>query len=85
MRRPSLLRIGSQWSVITSGMSNLDAAARGTKQPKVSMSLLEGMVPASNPRRLHLMRWTQSLSKVKVSYLLGRMSSSITPLGRTAS
>ena len=49
------------------------------------MSLLEGVVPASNPRRLHLMRWTQSLSKVKVSYLLGRMSSSITPQGRTVS
>ena len=31
------------------------------------------------------MCWTQSLSKVKVSYLLGRMSSSVTPLGRTAS
>ena len=48
------------------------------------MSLLEGVVPASNPRRLHLMRWTQLLSQVKVSYLLGRMSSSITLLGRTA-
>ena len=31
------------------------------------------------------MHWTQSLSEVKVSYLLGRMSSSVTPLGRTAS
>ena len=31
------------------------------------------------------MRWTQSLSEVKVSYLLGRMSSSVTPRGRTAS
>ena len=31
------------------------------------------------------MCWTQSLSEVKVSYLFGRMSSSITPLGRTAS
>ena len=49
------------------------------------MSLLEGVVPASNPRRLHLMHWTQLLSEVKVSYLLGRMSSSVTPLGRTAS
>ena len=84
-RRPSLLRIGSQWSVFTSGRSNSDAAAQGTKQPKVSMSLLEGVVPAYNPRRLHLMRWTQSLSKVKVSYLLERMSSSVTPPGRTAS
>ena len=31
------------------------------------------------------MCWTQSLSEVKVSYLLGRMSSSITPWGRAAS
>ena len=85
MRRPSLLRIGSQWSVITSGRSNSDTAAQGTKRLKVSMSLLEGVVPASNPRRLHLTRWTQSLSEIKVSYLLGRMSSSISPLGRTAS
>ena len=84
-RRPFALRIGSQWSVITSGKSNLDDAARGTKQSEVSMSFLVSMVPASNPRRLRLMRWTQSLSEVKVSYLLGRMSSSVTPLGRTAS
>ena len=84
-RRPSLLRIGSQWSVITSERSDSDAAAQGTKWPEVSMSFLEGMVPASNPRRLHLMCWTQSLSEVKVSYLFGRMSSSITPPGRTAS
>ena len=83
--RPSSWRIGSQWSVITSGRSNSDAAAQGTKQSEVSMSFLEGMVPASNPRRLHLMRWTQSLSEAKVSYLLGRMSSSVTPLRRTAS
>ena len=84
-RRPSLLRIGSQCSVITSGRSDLDAAAQGTKWLEVSMSLLEGVVPASNPRRLHLMHWTQSLSEVKISYLLGRMSSSVTPLGRTVS
>ena len=84
-RRPSALRIGSQWLVITSGRSNSDTATRGTKQSEVSMSFLEGVVPASNPRRLHLMCWTQSLSEVKVSYLLGRMSSSVTPLGRTAS
>ena len=84
-RRPSSLRIGSQWSVITSGRSNSDAAARGTMQSEVSMSFLEGVVPASKPRRLHLTCWTQSLSEAKVSYLLGRMSSSVTPLGRTAS
>ena len=74
MRRPTLLRIGSQWSVITSGRSDSDTAAQGMKRLKVSMSLLDGMVPASNPRRLHLTCWTQSLSEVKVSYLLGRMS-----------
>ena len=84
-RRPSSLRIGSQWSVITSSRSDSDATAQGTKWSEVSMSFLEDMVPASNPRRLHLMCWTQSLSEVMVSYLLGRMSSSVTPLGRTAS
>ena len=84
-RRPSTLRIGIQLSVITSGRSDSDNAAQGTKWSKVSMSFLEGVVPASNPRRLHLMCWTQLLSEVKVSYLLGRMSSSVTTLGRTAS
>ena len=57
-RRPSSWRIGSQWSVITSGRSDSDAATRGTKHSEVSMSFLEGVVPASNPRRLHLMHWT---------------------------
>ena len=84
-RRPASQRIGSQWLVITSGRSDSEAAAQGTKQSEVSMSFPEGMVPASNPRRLHLMCWTHSLSEAKVSYLLGRMSSSVTPLGRTAS
>ena len=60
MRRPSLLRIGSQCSVITSGRSNSDAAVRGTKRLELSMSLLEGEVPATNPRRLPLTLWTQS-------------------------
>ena len=60
MRRPSLLRIGSQCSVITSGRSDSDAAIQGTKWLELSMSLLEGVVPASNPRRLPLMLWTQS-------------------------
>ena len=31
------------------------------------------------------MHWTQSLSAAKVSYLLGSMSSFVTPLGRVAS
>ena len=55
------------------------------KHSEASMFSLEGMVPASNPKRLHLMCWTQPLSAIKVSYLLGRMSSSFTPLGRAAS
>ena len=84
-RRPSSQRIGSQWSVVTSGKSNSDAAAWGMKHSEVLMSFLEGMVPASNPRRLHLTCWTQPLSAAKVSYLLGRMYSSVTPLGRAAS
>ena len=61
-RRPSTLRIGSQWSVITSGRSDSDAVTWGTKWSKGTMSFLEGMVPASNPRRLHLTHWTQLLS-----------------------
>ena len=60
MRRPSLLRIGSQCSVITSGRSDSDAVAWGTKRLKLSMSLLEGVVPSSSPKRLHLTHWTQS-------------------------
>ena len=68
-KRHSSRRIGSQWLVITSGKSNSDAAAQGTKHSEVSMSFLEGVVPVSNPRRLHLMCWTQFLSPAKVSYL----------------
>ena len=59
-RRPSLLRIGSKCSVITSGRSDSDAAVQGTKRLELSMSLLEGEVPASKPRRLPLTLWTQS-------------------------
>ena len=84
-RRPSSQRIGSQWLVITSGKSNFDAATRGTKCSEASMSSLEGVVPASNPRRLHLTHWTQPLSAAKVSYLLGSMSSFFTPRGRATS
>ena len=53
-RRPSLLRIDSQCLVITSGRSDSDAAAWDTKRLELLMSLLEGEVPASNPRRLPL-------------------------------
>ena len=70
-RRPSLLRMGSQCSVITSGSSVSDTAIRGMKQLEFLMSLLEGEAPASNPRRLPLMLWTHSKSEVKTSYLLG--------------
>ena len=55
------------------------------KHSKVLMSSLEGVTPVSNPRRLHLTCCTQLLSKVKVSYLSGRMSSSFAPVGRAAS
>ena len=84
-RRPSSQRIGSQCSVITSGRSSSDATAQGTKRSGVSMSLREGVVLASNPRRLHLTCWTQLVSAVRVLYLLGRMSFFFTPQGRTAS
>ena len=53
-RRPSLLRIGSQCLVITSGRSDSDAAAQDMKGLELLMFLLEGEVPASNPRRLPL-------------------------------
>ena len=82
-RRPSSWRTGGQWSVITSGRSDSDAAAQGMKHSEVSMSFLEGVVPAFNPRRLNLMCWIQQLLAAKVSNVLGRMSSSVTPLGRT--
>ena len=84
-RRPSSWSIGSQCSIITSGRSGSDAAARGMRHSEVSMSSQEGVVPASKPRRLHLTCWTQLVSAIKVSYLLGRMSSFNTPLGRIAS
>ena len=78
-------RMGNQWSAITSGGSDSDTAAQGTKRSKVSMSFLEGTAPTSKPRRLHFTCWTQSWSIGKVSYLYGRRSSSFTPVGRAAS
>ena len=59
-RRPSLLRMGSQCSVVTSGSSVSDATIQGTKRLEFSMSLLEGKTPAFNPRRLPFTLWTQS-------------------------
>ena len=59
-RRPSLLRMGSQCSVITLRSSVSDAAVQGMKRLEFSMSLLEGEAPAFNPRRLPLTLWTHS-------------------------
>ena len=85
MRQSCSQMMGNQWSATTSGGSGSNAAAQGMKCSKVSMSFLEGVAPASNPRRLPLTHWTQSWSIVKVSYLFGRRSSSFTPVGRAAS
>ena len=71
--------------MITSGSSDSDAAVQGMKHSMVSMSSLEGVVPVSHPRRLHLIWCAQLLSAVKVSYLFGRRSSSFTPVGRVTS
>ena len=71
--------------IITSGGSDSHAAAQCTKCSEVLMSSLEGIVPVSNPRRLHLTWCTQLLSTAKVSYLFGRRSSTFTPVGRAAS
>ena len=84
-RRPSSWRMGNQWSAITSGGPDSQAAAQGMNHSEVLMSSLESVVPASNSRRLHLTLCAQSLSAARVSYLLGRMSSIFTPLGRAAS
>ena len=54
MRRPSSQRIVSQCSVIISGGSDSLHVARGMNHGEESMSSLDGMVPASGPRRLHL-------------------------------
>ena len=78
-------RMGNQWSATTSDGSGFNTAAQGMKHSEVSMSFLEGVAPASNPRRLPLTHWTQSWSIVKVSYLFGRRSFSFTPVGRAAS
>ena len=77
--------MGNQWSVITSGGSDSDAAAQGMKHSEVSMSSLEGVASVSKPRRLHLTHCTQPLSRVKVSYLFGRRSYSFALVGRAAS
>ena len=54
IRRPSSQRTGSQCSVIISGGSNSLHVAQGTNHGEESMSSLDGIVPASRPRRLHL-------------------------------
>ena len=59
-RGPSLLRLVSQCSAITSGGSVSDAAIRSQKWLEPSIFLLEGELPASNPRRLPLTLCTHS-------------------------
>ena len=54
VRRPSSWRIGNQWSVMISGGSVSQAAAHGVNRLEELMSSLDGVVPVSNPRRLHL-------------------------------
>ena len=54
VRRPASWRIGNQWSVMISGGSVSQAAAHGVNRLKELMSSLDGVVPVSNPRRLHL-------------------------------
>ena len=63
----------------------LPCCRSGVKRFEVSMSSLEGVVPVSNPRRLHCTWCTQLLSAAKVSYLFGRRSSTYAPVGRAAS
>ena len=70
---------------MTSGGSGSCAAAQGVKRFKVSMFSLEGVVPVSNPRRLHRTWCTQLLSVAKVSYLFGRRSPTFAPVGRAVS
>ena len=70
---------------MTSGGSGSCAAAQGVKRFEVLMSSLEGVVPVSNPRRLHHTWCTQLLSVAKVLYLFGRRSSTFAPVGRAAS
>ena len=54
VRRPSSWRIGNQCSVMISGGSVSQAMARGVNHLEELMSSLDGVVPVSNPRRLHL-------------------------------
>ena len=52
--RPSSWRIGSQWSVMICGGPASQAVAYGVNRLEELMSSLDGVVPVSNPRRLHL-------------------------------
>ena len=54
VRRPSSQRTGSQCSAMISGDSVSLQAALGVNRREESMSSLEGIVPTSRPRRLHL-------------------------------
>ena len=53
-RMPSSRRTGSQCSAMISGGSVSKAAALGVNHLEELMSSLDGVVPVSNPRRLHL-------------------------------
>ena len=52
--RPSSWRISNQWSVMISGGPFSQAVAHGVNCLEELMSSLDGIVPVSNPRRLHL-------------------------------
>ena len=54
VRRPSSWRIGNQRSVMISDGSVSQTVARGVNRLEELMSSLDGVVPVSNPRRLHL-------------------------------
>ena len=53
-RMPSSQRIGSQCAAMISGGSVSWAVAQGVNRLEELMSSLDGVVPVSNPRRLHL-------------------------------
>ena len=54
LRRPSSWRIDNQWSVMISSGPVSQAVAHGVNHLEELVSSLDGVVPVSNPRRLHL-------------------------------
>ena len=68
------------------GWLQLPCCHLGYELLRVVDVLSRGCSPSLQPKEgLHLTWCTQLLSAVRVSYLLGRMSSIFTPLGRAAS